>query len=211
MRRFPTLWVAGGNARACDMGVAEAAAAAQPSDAALVLAIGSARDRDAFRQLFARYAPKLKAHFAHAGRSGLAVEDLVQDVMLSVWSHAHSYKPQLASVSTWIFRIARNRFIDVVRRQRTIAIEPELADALGSEAVDLDDGLSTLELSARVDVAMSSLPAEQADVIRASYYQHESASQTAARLGIPIGTVKSRLRAALNHLARSLGAEREAR
>jgi RNA polymerase sigma factor (sigma-70 family) len=188
------------------MGVAEGAKVAQPSDAALVLAIAQSQDRAAFQQLFARYAPKLKAHFAQAGRSGVAAEDLVQDVMLSVWSHAHSYKPELASASTWIFRIARNRFIDVVRKQRTISIEPELADMLGGEDSDLEDGLSTLQLSARVDAAMDSLPVEQADVIRASYYRHESASQTAARLGIPIGTVKSRLRAALIHLARSLDA-----
>lgn len=191
------------------MGVADEPRAAEPSDAALVLAIGGAQDRAAFRLLFARYAPKLKAHFSQVARSGLAVEDLVQDVMLSVWSHAHGYKPELASVSTWIFRIARNRFIDVVRKQRMISIEPEVADNLGAQESDLEDGLSTLQLSARVDVAMSSLPAEQADVIRACYYQHESASQTAARLGIPIGTVKSRLRAALIHLARSVGAARE--
>jgi RNA polymerase sigma-70 factor (ECF subfamily) len=190
------------------MAVAEGAAL-QPTDAALVLAIGGARDRGAFQQLFARYAPKLKAHFAQAGRSGVAAEDLVQEVMLSVWTHAESYKPELASVSTWIFRIARNRFIDVVRKQRHIAIEPEHADTLPGENVSLEDGLSSLQLSARVDQAMHGLPVEQADVIRASYYQHESASQTAARLGIPIGTVKSRLRAAIIFLQRSVGAERE--
>lgn len=191
------------------MAVAQGTAAAQPSDAALLLAIGAQRDRDAFRQLFARYAPKLKAHFAQAGRSGVAAEDLVQEVMLSVWTHAESYKPELASVSTWIFRIARNRFIDVVRKQRHIAIEPEAADAMPGDTVGMDDGLSTLQLSARVDAAMTSLPSEQADVIRASYYQHESASQTAARLGIPIGTVKSRLRAAIIYLQRSMGADGE--
>jgi RNA polymerase sigma-70 factor (ECF subfamily) len=191
------------------MGVAEGAKALQPSDAELVAAIASSQDRAAFRQLFARYAPKLKAHFAQGGRSGVAAEDLVQDVMLSVWSHAPNYKPELAAVSTWIFRIARNRFIDVVRKQRTISIEPELADTLGGEESDLEEGLSTLQLSERVGVAMSSLPAEQADVIRASYYRHESASQTAARLGIPIGTVKSRLRAALIHLSRSLDTDGE--
>jgi RNA polymerase sigma-70 factor (ECF subfamily) len=190
------------------MAVAEGAVL-QPTDAALVLAIGAARDRAAFQQLFARYAPKLKAHFAQAGRSGIAAEDLVQEVMLSVWTHAESYRPELASVSTWIFRIARNRFIDVVRKQRHIAIEPEQADALPGDNVSLDDGLSALQLSARVDQAMQGLPVEQADVIRASYYQHESASQTAARLGIPIGTVKSRLRAAIIFLQRSVGAERE--
>jgi RNA polymerase sigma factor (sigma-70 family) len=192
------------------MALAEGAKLVNPSDAALVLAIASSQDRAAFQQLFARYAPKLKAHFSQAGRSGVPAEDLVQDVMLSVWSHAHSYKPELASVSTWIFRIARNRFIDVVRKRRTISIEPELADVLGAaEDADLDDGLSTVQLSERVVAAMGGLPPEQADVIRAAYYRHESASQTAARLGIPIGTVKSRLRAALIHLARSLGAGAE--
>jgi RNA polymerase sigma factor (sigma-70 family) len=191
------------------MAVAQGAAAVSPSDAALLLAIGTQRDRDAFRLLFARFAPKLKAHFAQSGRSGVAAEDLVQEVMLSVWTHAESYKPELASVSTWIFRIARNRFIDVVRKQRHIAIEPEAAEAMPGDTVGMDDGLSTLQLSARVDQAMSGLPSEQADVIRASYYQHESASQTAARLGIPIGTVKSRLRAAIIFLQRSVGGEGE--
>jgi RNA polymerase sigma factor (sigma-70 family) len=183
----------------------------EASDAALVLAIGTTRDKQAFQLLFARYAPKLKAHFAQAGRSGLASDDLVQEVMLSVWTHAASYKPELAAVSTWIFRIARNRFIDVVRKQRHIAVEPEVSDSLPAEAVSLDEDISTQQLSVRVVVAMSSLPAEQAAVLRASYFQHESASQTAARLGIPIGTVKSRLRAALTHLQRSVvGAAREA-
>jgi RNA polymerase sigma-70 factor, ECF subfamily len=175
-----------------------------PSDVALVQAIAGARDRTAFQQLFARYAPRLKAHFAQAGRSGAQAEDLVQDVMLSVWSHAESYRPELASVSTWIFRIARNRFIDVVRKQRHIAIEPEAAEALPDADHDLDDSLATQQLSARVEVVLLELPAEQVEVVRASYFRHESASQTAARLGIPIGTVKSRLRAALSHLQRRI-------
>ena len=182
----------------------------EASDAVLVLAIGTRHDRAAFQLLFARYAPKLKAHFAQAGRSGLSAEDLVQEVMLSVWTHASSYKPELASVSTWIFRIARNRFIDVVRKQRHIAIEPEVSESLPAETVNLEDDLSTQQLSVRVGAAMSSLPVEQADVVRASYFQHESASQTAARLGIPIGTVKSRLRAALSHLQRSVSDARNA-
>jgi len=176
--------------------------AAQPSDVALVQAISASRDRAAFQLLFVRYAPRLKAHFAQAGRSGTQAEDLVQDVMLSVWSHAESYRPELASVSTWIFRIARNRFIDVVRKQRHIAIEPEVAEALPDAAHDLDDSLATQQLSARVEAVLLELPVEQVEVVRASYFQHESASQTAARLGIPIGTVKSRLRAALSQLQR---------
>jgi RNA polymerase sigma-70 factor (ECF subfamily) len=176
--------------------------AALLSDVALVQAIGCSRDRAAFQQLFARYAPRLKAHFGQAGRSGSQAEDLVQDVMLSVWSHAQTYRPEMASVSTWIFRIARNRFIDVVRKQRHIAIEPEVAEALPDQGRDLDDSLATQQLSARVEKVLLELPVEQVEVVRASYFQHESAAQTADRLGIPIGTVKSRLRAALLHLQR---------
>jgi RNA polymerase sigma-70 factor (ECF subfamily) len=178
--------------------------AALPSDVALVQAISAARDRAAFQQLFARYAPRLKAHFTQAGRSATQAEDLVQDVMLSVWTHAESYRPELASVSTWVFRIARNRFIDVVRRQRHIAIEPEVAEALPDVTHDLDASLATQQLSERVEAVLLELPVEQVEVVRASYFQHESASQTAARLGIPIGTVKSRLRAALQHLQRRI-------
>ena len=186
------------------MPVGAGASSREASDAALVSAIAGSRDRAAFQLLFARFAPKLKAHFAQAGRSGLSAEDLVQEVMLSVWTHAGSYKPELASVSTWIFRIARNRFIDLVRKRRHIAIEPEITESLPAESVSLEDDLSTQQLSTRVGVAMSTLPSEQADVLRASYFRHESASQTAARLGIPIGTVKSRLRAALTHLQRNV-------
>jgi RNA polymerase sigma factor (sigma-70 family) len=186
------------------MATGDGAVQAAPSDVALVQAIGGERDRVAFQLLFVRYAPRLKAHFAQAGRSGLQAEDLVQEVMLSVWNHAGSYRPELASVSTWIFRIARNRFIDVVRKQRYIAIEPEAADELPAEPSSLEDNLATQQLSARVGVALGELPKEQAEVVRASYFQHESAAQTAVRLGIPIGTVKSRLRAALQQLQRSV-------
>lgn len=182
----------------------DGAGEAPVSDAVLVQAIAVSRDKGAFKLLFARYAPRLKAHFAQAGRSGLQAEDLVQEVMLSVWTHAGSYRPELASVSTWVFRIARNRFIDVVRKQRHIAIEPEAADQLAGEPSALDEVLASQQLSARVDVAMDALPKEQAEVVRASYFQHESAAQTALRLGIPVGTVKSRLRAALGYLQRAV-------
>lgn len=176
------------------------ASATQLPDVALVQAIATSRDRAAFQLLFARFAPRLKAHFAHSARSGLSTDDLVQEVMLSVWTHAESYRPELASVSTWIFRIARNRFIDVVRKQKHIAIEPELPEELPDGPTGLDDVLATQQLSQLVGVALEELSSEQAEVVRASYFQHESASQTAERLGIPVGTVKSRLRAALTHL-----------
>src|SRR5689334_15884693 len=84
----PRLYALFGHATAGSMTTGDGAVQAAPSDVALVQAIGGERDRMAFQLLFVRYAPRLKAHFAQAGRSGLQAEDLVQEVMLSVWNHA---------------------------------------------------------------------------------------------------------------------------
>jgi RNA polymerase sigma factor (sigma-70 family) len=195
--------IGGANGRAMTTG--GLARATEPTDAALVQAI-AAGDREAFAALFERYAPRLKAHFSQRSlRSAGQSEDLVQDVMLSVWRNAHSYRPEVASVSTWVFRIARNRFIDVVRKQRFVGLDGDEPDALGpSEGQGADEAVEVQQLSARVEVALGEMPAEQAEVVRGSYFAHESASEMAARLQIPIGTVKSRMRAAMAFLHRRL-------
>jgi RNA polymerase sigma-70 factor (ECF subfamily) len=182
------------------------------SDAALLEAIAAQESRAAFQELFTRYVPRLKAHFMRSGQGGAQAEDLAQDVLLNVWHYAGSYRPELASVSTWIFRIARNRFIDVVRRQRYVELSPHTLDAPEhtAEGGTLDDALSQHELSERLNQAIEKLTPEQAEVIRGSYFAHESATQIAARLQIPTGTVKSRLRAALNQLQKSLDPEEDA-
>jgi RNA polymerase sigma factor (sigma-70 family) len=178
------------------------ARATEHTDVALVQAIASG-DKGAFATLFERYAPRLKAHYGRSLKSASQSDDLVQDVMLSVWRNAHSYRPEVASVSTWVFRIARNRFIDVVRKQRFVGLDGDEPDALGpSEQQAADDTVEVQQLSARVEAALGELPSEQAEVVRGSYFAHESASQMAARLQIPIGTVKSRMRAAMAFLHR---------
>jgi RNA polymerase sigma-70 factor (ECF subfamily) len=178
------------------------ARANEATDVELVQAIAGG-DKDAFATLFERYAPRLKAHYARSLKSSSQSDDLVQDVMLSVWRNAHHYRPEMASVSTWVFRIARNRFIDVVRKQRFVGLDGDESDALGpSDQQGADDTVEVQQLSARVEAALGELPSEQAEVVRGSYFAHETASEMAARLRIPIGTVKSRMRAAMAFLHR---------
>jgi RNA polymerase sigma factor (sigma-70 family) len=174
----------------------------EPTDVALVQAIGSAGDREAFALLFTRYAPRIKAHYARSLKSATQSDDLVQDVMLSVWRNAGNYRPEVASVSTWIFRIARNRFIDVVRKQRFVDIDGDEPDAMpqGEDVTAVDAAVEGRQLSERVELALSEMPMEQAEVVRGSYFAHESASEMATRLKIPVGTVKSRMRAAMAYL-----------
>jgi RNA polymerase sigma-70 factor (ECF subfamily) len=192
----------GAGANAAAMGMGTPARTAEPSDVALVQAIAADQDREAFALLFSRFAPRIKAHYARSLRSAAQSDDLVQDVMLSVWRNAQSYRPEVASVSTWIFRIARNRFIDVVRKQRFVDVDADDADAMGGREPPLavDAALEVQELSARVEQALGEMPQEQAEVVRGSYFAHESASEMAERLRIPIGTVKSRMRAAMAYL-----------
>jgi RNA polymerase sigma-70 factor, ECF subfamily len=174
------------------------------SDASLLTAIAEERDQQAFAELFGRYAPKLTAHFARGTRDRSRVDDLVQDVMLSVWSHAGSYRPELAAASTWIFRIARNRHIDLHRRQRVFDVEPD-ASLADPGAVSLDEDVAARHFGERMLAEIAELPAEQAEVVRGSYFAHETASELSERLQVPVGTVKSRLRAALAQLRARVG------
>lgn len=192
------------NATAGTMGSSSPSDREGLSDAALLEAIAGQRSQAAFRELFLRYAPRLKSHYLRSGQGAAQAEDLAQDVLLSVWHRADSYRPEQASVSTWIFRIARNRFIDVVRRQRYVQLEPHVLEAQEAVRQGVDDELANQQLGARVIAALDELSEEQAEVIRSSYFAHESASQIAARLRIPTGTVKSRLRAGMLHLQERL-------
>jgi len=170
-----------------------------PSDASLIAAIASHGDRTAFAELFARYAPKLISHFARTAGDRARAEDLAQDVMLSVWANAASYRPELAAASTWIFRIARNRHIDLARRKRHFEIEPDFAE-FSDAAAPVDDQVAGQHFGERVLAELAQLPEEQAEVLRGSYFQHETAVELAERLSVPVGTVKSRLRAAVGQL-----------
>jgi RNA polymerase sigma-70 factor (ECF subfamily) len=192
------------------MGQSPSPQSADTPDASLLAAIAEERSTGAFQALFLRYAPRLKSHYLRSVRSEAQAEDLVQDVFVSIWNHAHTYQADRAAVSTWIFRIARNRYLDTVRRQRFIAVESEPREPTeGAERDALDEMVANQQLGARVAAALEALPMDQAEVVQASYFLHESASQTAARLAIPVGTVKSRLRAALSQLRQRVFAGEE--
>jgi len=167
-----------------------------PSPLDLMRAIAEQRDREAFAQIFAEYAPKLKAFMMQAGLSGAVAEELVQEVMLIVWQRADRFDPALGGPSTWIFTIARNRRIDHLRRARRPV--PEEADPMyDMEPVMAADGLVEREenhISLRA--AMRVLPPEQAEVLRLAFFEQKSHSV--------LGTVKSRIRLALQQLRRTL-------
>ncbi len=170
--------------------------------------IAHARDRDAFAELFAYYAPRLKAYLLRLGADDATAEELAQDVMINVWRKADTFDRRLASVSTWIFRIARNRRIDALRRANKGDLDPH-EPLLAPEAPPApDDSVSAMEREARVRDAMQTLPEQQLELLRLAFFDGLSHSEIAKRQNLPLGTVKSRLRLAFARLRSTIG-ERE--
>lgn len=160
--------------------------------------IARSKDRPQFVLLFGHFAPRLKSFFLRLGLSPAAAEDLAQDTMLAVWNKAQSFDASRASASTWIFTIARNLRIDLLRRERDPKLLSEMYDGVAEPMPS--DNVLTVERETRVRAALDKLPADQADVIRLSFFEDRPQSEIANALDIPLGTVKSRVRLAMNRL-----------
>lgn len=170
-----------------------------------IVRIAQARSRDCFALLFARFAPRVKSYVLRLGARPDQAEELAQETLLTVWRKASYYDPSRASASTWIFTIARNLRIDAIRRERhpeDLEHEPELTPPAPTTAdVVLFEG----EREQRVRAAIEGLSREQAEVVRLSFFHDKAHSEISAVLGLPLGTVKSRLRLAMVRLRGQLG------
>lgn len=160
------------------------------------------RDQRAFAELFQHFAPRIKAFLMKSGADPTLAEECAQEVMATLWHKAHMFDPSRASVATWIFTIARNRKIDLLRKQRRP--EPEEL-GWGPEAEpDQEDTLVLQEESALLRRALSELPQAQRQLIERAYFGDLSHSQIAAETGLPLGTIKSRIRLALDRLRHAM-------
>lgn len=169
-------------------------------------AVALSGDRQAFAALFKHFAPRVKAYVMTCGTSDALAEELTQETMVSVWRKAAQFDPSRAAVSTWIFTIARNLRVDHLRRQgnHLLADDEEQANQLPDPLPALDEQVLVREREARLRRAMSSLSKEQAHILRLSFFEEHAHSRIAQELGLPLGTVKSRVRLALGRLRRLL-------
>lgn len=174
------------------------------AQADLLRAISERRDRMAFAQLFAHFAPRLKGYLIRLGASEAAADELVQDVMLTVWRKAASFDPSKSSASTWLFTIARNRRIDLLRRERRPEIDPEDPLLTPDPPKSQHEALGEVQEAERLQAAIAALPQEQRDLVVLAFYDDLSHREIAERRDLPLGTVKSRLRLALARLRQAV-------
>lgn len=169
---------------------------------AQVVAVRDEKDRAAFAELFAYFAPRVKSFLMKSGASPDLAEECTQEVMATLWNKAHMFDPAKANVSTWIFTIARNRKIDILRKQR----RPEPEDLpWGPEAEpDQVEVMGLQQETEQLGRALATLPVEQRKLIEKAYFGDLSHSEIAAETGLPLGTIKSRIRLALERLRHAM-------
>ena len=153
-------------------------------------------DVEAFRKLFQSYAPRVKSYMMRQGADANTAEELTQETMMTVWRKASLYSVEKGSATTWIYTIARNLRIDRLRKEIAWVALPEGYDQQESPDALPDDVMSEQERKKRVQDALAVLPADQLEVVSLSYIDGLSHSEIADRLGLPHGTVKSRMRLA---------------
>ena len=174
-----------------------------------IRAVADHGDREAFRQLFEFYAPRLKAFLIKRGANPGEAEEVMQEAMTLVWRKAAQFDPTKASASTWIYTIARNRRIDLIRRAKRPELDPE--DPFFSSVSEQPDGEQEYTRNERAGLVrdyLKTLPTEQLQVVQKAFYEEMTHQEIAAELDMPLGTVKSRIRIAMRRLREQLdGAE----
>jgi len=178
----------------------DAAEAERDALAACIEAIAAHQDRAAFARLFGHFAPRLKAYLMRTGSDPGKAEELVQEAMILVWRKAATFDRRQASAATWLFTIARNRRIDVIRRERRPEVDPTDPALVNPPPPSAEEAMGTGQRDLRLRAAIRELPVEQADLLQQAFYEGLSHSEIAEVRGLPLGTVKSRLRLAFTRL-----------
>ena len=170
----------------------------------LLRAIASERSVEAFEVVFRYFGPRVRVYMLRQVRDAQAAEELMQETMMTVWNKAALFDPARGNVSAWIFRIARNLRIDAHRRDRRPEFDMNDPAFIADDAPAADAQMEELQDAERLHRALADLPQEQRELLKRSFFEEMSHSVIAQQLGLPIGTVKSRIRLAFAKLRTAL-------
>ena len=167
-------------------------------------AVAHGADREAFAALFRTFQPRIRAYLMRLGADAAHADELAQETMVTVWRRAETFDRRQAAVATWMFTIARNKRIDALRRERRPEFDPNDPALVPAPAPLPDAELDASQRQDRVRAAIRTLPDEQAALLRQAFVEGQSHREIAEKTGLPLGTVKSRLRLAMGHLRKRL-------
>ena len=171
----------------------------------LLKKVAVSQDREAFKELFTHFAPRIKGFFQGQGSSSDKADEVVQEAMVNVWRKSHLFDPTKAKASTWIFTVARNARIDLLRKENRP--EPDFTDpSFFTDSEPQPDEIYERDDEAqRLQVVLAQLPEEQSKVLRLAFFEQKAHAEIAEELELPLGTVKSRIRLAFKRLRKELG------
>ena len=191
--------------RAAPKGARGAPATPDTEDGALLRRIAENRDKTAFERLYHRYAGRIRGLMLKAGASPGEADETAQEAMLAIWRKAHLFDPAKAGAATWIFTVARNRRIDLLRKARRPAPDPNDPLFVQEPVRPAEQDIAAAERDSLVRKAVLSLNDDQRAVVRMAFFEGLSHAEIAGRTGTPLGTIKSRLRLATGRLRGILG------
>jgi RNA polymerase sigma-70 factor (ECF subfamily) len=169
-----------------------------------IVRIAALQDQAAFETLFRHFAPRLKSYFTRRCGDPAMAEEITQETLVSLWKNAEQFDPAKASAATWIFTIARNLSIDRFRQARRPSFDPNDPAFIPDDEEPPDQKLERAEAEQQVREVINSLSANEKSILMLSFYENHSHGEIAKRLGLPIGTVKSRIRLAFGKLRAAL-------
>ncbi len=175
-------------------------------DANWLYQISNHQDAQALSSLFEVYGPKLKGWLMARGVGSGTAEDIVQDVMIKVWTRGSSFDPEKASFATWVYRMTRNRWIDHKRKHGRMDVrDPELMKIIADDEVpSAEVNFMASENSDNLKNEISRLNNNQQVVIKMAFMEFKTHKEISEELGIPIGTIKTRVRSAIQALRRNM-------
>ena len=171
-------------------------------DAQFMASIRDKKCQSSLTELFSIYGPKLKGWLMARGVGNGAAEDIVQDVMITVWTKAHLFDAAKASFATWIYRTTRNRWIDHQRKHSRMDVrEPEFMKIIVDDEVPSAEHNFMLEQDAeKLYAEIEKLSETQKAAVRMAFMEFKTHKDISEQTGIPLGTVKTRIRSAVQSL-----------
>jgi RNA polymerase sigma-70 factor (ECF subfamily) len=162
--------------------------------------IADHQDKSSFKMIFDYFGPRLKSFLMSSGAEESVAEEVVQETMCVVWTKADYYDPKMASPSTWIYTIARNKKIDILRKSRKAVLENIDTAILPPIIPRLEEDIEHDQKFEVINQYLNELPKEQLALLKMNFIEEKSHGEIAEITKIPLGTIKSRIRLAMEKI-----------